>query len=118
MSGEHLRQAVREDAMTSLQALLKEGSYHRDYGVPKLYLKYTVLDYTSMLNKQTCPDALTVRLLSPALQVASSEIARLSIFEHARNEQCFVRHTCYYVAIATRTFPFLNLHVPIKQTYQ
>ncbi|KAJ8706331.1 hypothetical protein PYW08_010957 [Mythimna loreyi] len=35
MSGEDLRHAEGEDAVISIQLRLKEGTYRRDYGVPK-----------------------------------------------------------------------------------
>ncbi|KAJ8713811.1 hypothetical protein PYW08_007431 [Mythimna loreyi] len=35
MSGENLRHAEDEDAVMSIQPRLKEGTYRRDYGVPK-----------------------------------------------------------------------------------
>ncbi|KAJ8723535.1 hypothetical protein PYW08_003447 [Mythimna loreyi] len=35
MSGETLRHAEGEDAVMSIQPRLKEGTYRRDYGVPK-----------------------------------------------------------------------------------
>ena len=36
VSGNDLRQTKREDAVSSLQSLLKEGANHRDCGVPKV----------------------------------------------------------------------------------
>jgi len=53
--------------------------------VIKLYAEivHALLIDTSMLNKQTCLDALKTRHLP---QVARSKIVRLSIFKQTRNE--------------------------------
>ena len=55
VSGEDLRHAIGQDAVTSLQPLLKEGSYRRDCGVPGRRLRQSSTPYYPELAPELFP---------------------------------------------------------------